>query len=198
MDVFSLFISLSKFSNEKDELPILFDAMHRFSGKNGVLIKNQHLCGKDQIVFDLSADGKIMVEGCDLQCVSNETESILIFGANESELRTAGLFDEKNRNCFIVQLALFLFLKGSYQLGLVATEDTLTSLALKAFYPGYWTIFADEPLPEFLRALPLQSLKSDANIYRFDQLTEIGLTPEQTGREIRKWFKTEVLKGGSR
>ena len=158
---------------------------------------NQCSGGEDRIIFDLSTPQGISVEGCDIQCFSNESESIVIVGGNEWELRKAGLFDEKDINCFISRLTLFLFLKEAYQVGLISTEDTFTSLSFKEFHPGYWTIFRSDMLPEFVKCLPFESVNDQVRMYRCDQFTEIGLTPEHMGRDIRKIFKNRSANGKS-
>ena len=195
-DIFSIFISLGKYSNENLSLMAHFEAIQLFSAENGVSIRNQCLSPlekgarglyrKDRIVFDLLTDQKASVKDCDIQCLSNESESIAIFGGNEWELRKAGLFDEKDIGCFISQLALLLFIQGEYQVGLVSTEDTFTSLSFKEFHPGYWTIFSNDMFPQFVSGLPFASVNEMVRVYRHEQLAGTRFTPEQMGRDIRR------------
>jgi len=193
-DIFSIFISLGKYSNENLSLMAHFEAIQLFSAENGVSIRNQCLYRKNRIVFDLLTDQKVSVKDCDIQCLSNESESIAIFGGNEWELRKAGLFDEKNIDCFISRLALFLFLQGEYQVGLVSTEDTFNSLSFKEFHPGYWTIFRNDMFPQFVSGLPFESVNEMVRVYRHEQLAGIGFTPEQMGRDIRRILKNKIRK----
>ena len=192
-DLFPLFISLGKYSSENLSLTDNFEAIQLFSAENGVSIRNPRPSRGDRIVFDLLTHRKVSVKDCDIQCLSNESESIAIFGANEWELRRSGLFDEKNIDCFISRLALSLFLKGAYQVGLVSAEDTLTSLSFKAFYPGYWTIFRSDMFPQFVSGAPFESVNEIVRIYQGDQFAGIGFTPEQMGRDIRSVLKKADL-----
>jgi len=187
-ELFSIFITLGKYSYDNLSFAETFKAIRTFSAENGVSIQNPRTSRGNRIVFDLSVDGKVSVRDCDIQCLSNGFESITIFGGNESELRKAGLFDEKNIARFIPRLALFLFSEGEYQVGIVSTEDTFTSLSFEEFHPGYWTIFRSDMLPKFVSRLPYESVgeKDQVRVYRYEQLAEIASTPEQMGKDIRK------------
>ena len=189
-DLFSLFISLGKYTSEPVNLAESFGALQRFAAVHNIAIRNQRLDQDERMVFDLVIGKKMSVKSCDICCLTHESESITIFGGNERDLREALLFDDTNIDCFIARLAVFLFLQGTYQVGLVATEDTFTSLDFKAFHPGYWTIFRSDMLPEFVTGVPCEPSDAGVNIYRHDQLTLPRSSSEQMGRDIVRMLKS--------
>ena len=184
-DLFSLFISLGKCSSEDGSLADTFKAIQLFSSQNGLVIKNSLQDREDRIVFDLLINQQSTVSRCDIQYITHAVESMVIFGGNEWELRKAHLFDENDVHCFIAQLAVFLFIQGAYHIGLVATEDTLTTLAFQEFYPGHWTLFRSDRLPAFVAGLPWVWAHKEARVYQYKQLATAQYTAEQMGRDIR-------------
>ncbi len=189
-DLFSLFISLGKYTSKPVNLAESFGALQRFAAAHNIAIRNQRLDQDERMVFDLVIGKKMSVKSCDICCLTHESESITIFGGNEKDLRETLLFDDTNIDCFIARLAVFLFLQGTYQVGLVATEDTFTSLDFKAFHPGYWTIFRSEMLPEFVTGVPCEPIDEGVNIYRHDRLTLPRSSSEQMGRDIVRMLKS--------
>jgi hypothetical protein len=189
-DLFSLFISLGKYTSEPVNLAESFGALQRFAAVYNIAIRNQHLDQDERMVFDLVVGKKVPVKSCDICCLTHDSESITIFGGNERDLREALLFDDTTINCFIVRLAVFLFLQGTYQVGLVATEDMFTSLDFKAFHPGYWTIFRSDMLPEFVMGVPCEPIDEGVNIYRHDRLTLLRSSSEQMGQDIVRMLKS--------
>lgn len=189
-DLFSLFISLGKYTSEPVSLAESFGALQRFAAVHNIAIRNQRLDQDERMVFDLVIGKKMSVKSCDICCLTHESESITIFGGNERDLRETHLFDNTNIDCFIARLAVFLFFQGTYQVGLVATEDTFTSLDFKAFHPGYWTIFRSDMLPEFVTGVPCEPIDEGVNIYRYDQLTLPRSSSEQMGQDIVRMLKS--------
>ncbi len=189
-DLFSLFISLGKGTNERVSLADSFEAMQRFAAAEGVAVRNQRLAQDKRMVFDLWIDQQAAVKACDMHALTQASESITVFGGNERDLRNAHLFDENNVDCFIVRLAVSLFLQGNYHVGLVATEDTLTSLTLPEFHPGYWTLFRSDRLPAFVAGVPCEATAAGVKVYRHDQLRLAGSTPEHMGRDIRRMLES--------
>lgn len=184
-DLFSLFISLGKCSREDGSLADTFKAIQLFSTQHGLVIKNPLQDREDRIIFDLLNTQQPPVSRCDIQYVAHAGESIVIFGGNEWELRQAHLFDENNVHCFIAQLAVFLFVQGVYDIGLVATEDTFTTVALHEFHPGHWTLFRSDRLPAFVAGLPWVWAHKEARVYQYKQLATAPYTAEHMGRDIR-------------
>lgn len=189
-DLFSLFISLGKYTSEPVTLAESFGALQRFADVHNIAIRNQRLDQDERMVFDLVIGKKMSVKSCDICCLTHESESTTIFGGNERDLRETHLFDNTNIDCFIARLAVFLFFQGTYQVGLVATEDTFTSLDFKAFHPGYWTIFRSDMLPEFVTGVPCEPIDEGVNIYRYDQLTLPRSSSEQMGQDIVRMLKS--------
>ena len=183
-DLFSLFISLGKYTSERVSLSESIEAMRAFAAPYNICITNQHLDPHDRIIFDLVGDKEMLVKDCDMRCLTYASESITIFGGNELDFRKAHLLDETDVDCFIARLAVFLFLRGQYEVGLVASEDTFTSLDFPEFHPGYWTIFRSDMLPTFVTGVPCAWAEAGVKMYRLDQLAQPGCTAEHMGQEI--------------
>ena len=188
--LFSLFISLGKYASAPVNLAESFEALQRCAAVHNIAISNQRLNQDERMVFDLVIGKKMSVKSCDICCLTHDSESITILGGNERDLREALLFDETNIDCSIAHLAVFLFLQGTYQVGLVATEDTFTSLDFKTFHPGYWTIFRSDILPEFVTGVPCEPIDEGVNIYRHDRLTLPKSSSEHMGRDIVRMLKS--------
>jgi hypothetical protein len=189
-DLFSLFISLGKHTSERVSLSESLEAIRAFAAAYNIIITNQCLDQNDRIIFDLVGDNKMSVKDCDIRCLTHESESITIFGGNEVALRKTHLLDETNIDCFISRLAVFLFLRGKYEVGLVASEDTFTSLDFTEFHPGYWTVFRSDTLPTFVMGVPCEWADERVKMYRHDQLAQSGRTAAQMGQDIVRMLES--------